>query len=81
LELDAGGADQVTVGHDADVDAFGVSTDVSSVGIKNVTGGAEHGYIATARAVEAYYTNGGSNPTTGKAIVILPWHFVPPIVS
>jgi hypothetical protein len=79
--FDAGGLDQITIGYDADNDAFGLVVNVDAVGVKNVTAGAEHGYVATARAVEAYYTNTGAAPSAGKALVIVPWHFAPPIVS
>lgn len=79
--FDSDGTDEIAVGYDADQDAFGDETDVSSTGVKNMAAGAEEGYVATARAVEAYYTNGGSEPTAGKALVTLPYRFVPPIVS
>lgn len=65
------GSDTLTVGYDTDSDAFITSVDVSTTGIKSVTLGALAGYNSTARKVEAYYVNGGSEPTTGKALVIL----------
>lgn len=65
------GTDTLTVGYDADPDAFVTSVDVSTTGVKSVTLGALSGYNGTARAVEAYYVNSGTEPTTGKALVIL----------
>ena len=79
--FDSDGTDQIEVGYDADQNAFATLTDVSTTGPKNMAAGVLEGYIATVRAVEAYYTNGGSEPTTGKATVSLPYRFVPPIVS
>lgn len=63
--------DTLTVGYTTDTDAAVTSIDVSSTGIKTATLGALSGYNATARTLEAYYVNGGSEPTTGKALVIL----------
>lgn len=65
------GSDALTVGYDTDSDAAITSIDVSTTGIKSVTLGALAGYNSTARKVEAYYVNGGSEPTLGKALVIL----------
>ena len=75
------GTDLLTVGYDADSDAFGLSADVSSTGPKNMAAGTLEGYVATVRAVEAYYVNGGTEPSNGKALVDLPYRFIPPIVS
>lgn len=69
--FDSNGADTLTVGYDADTDALITSVDVSSTGVKTVTLGVLQGYNSTARAMEAYYVNGGSEPTVGKALVIL----------
>jgi hypothetical protein len=65
------GSDTLNVGYDTDTDAFITSVDVSTTGIKSITLGSLAGYNATARQVKAYYVNGGSEPTTGKALVIL----------
>lgn len=75
------GTDTIAIGYDADTDAFGDETDVSSTGLKNMPAGTLEGYNSTARAVEAYYVNGGSEPTAGKAIAMLHYRFVPPVVS
>lgn len=69
--FDSDGNDTLTVGYDADPDAVVTSVDVSTTGVKSVTLGALNGYNATARDIEAYYSNSGTEPTTGKAIVIL----------
>lgn len=71
------GTDEITVGYDALVNAFATAIDVSSTGIKTVTLGAEGGYEGTTRAAEAYYVNGGSEPTTGKALIIIEFVRVP----
>lgn len=71
------GTDTLTVGYDTDTDAFVTSIDVSSTGVKSVTLGVLNGYNGTARAVEAYYVNGGSEPSEGKALVILEIFSVP----
>ncbi len=75
--FNSGGTDLLEVGYDADTDACITSVDVSTTGVKSVTLGALNGYNATARKIEAYYANGGSEPTTGKAIVILEIFRVP----
>lgn len=72
------GTDGLTVGYDADTDALVTSIDVASTGVKSVTLGALSGYNSVARNVEAYYVNSGTEPTTGKAIVILEFYRVPP---
>ena len=65
------GTDLLTVGYDGTVSAFVTSLDVSTTGLKSPTLGSGMGYNATSRAVEVYYTAGGSAPTTGSAIVVL----------
>lgn len=70
--------DTLTAGYDADTDAIFTSIDVSTTGVKSVTLGALSGYNATARNLEAYYVNSGTEPTTGKALVIIEFYRVPP---
>lgn len=70
------GADEITVGYDGATNAFATAVDVSTTGIKSVTLGSGVGYIATARAAEAYYVNGGSEPTTGEALVTIDYAIV-----
>lgn len=71
------GTDTLTVGWDSDTDALVTSVDVSTTGVKTLTLGANVGYNGTAHSVEAYYANGGSEPTTGKALVILEFFPIP----
>ncbi len=75
------GTDEIRVGYDSDQDAFGLLPAVDSSGFKNMAAGTLEGYNGTLRAAEAYYINGGSEPTTGKAVVILPYRFLVPEVS
>lgn len=72
------GTDTLTVGYDDDTDAAVTSVDVSSTGVKSVTLGALEGYNATARTLKAYYGNSGTEPSQGKALVILEIFSVPP---
>ena len=65
------GTDLLTVGWDTDADAIVTSIDVSTTGVKSVTLGSNAGYNGTAQKVKAYYVNGGSEPTTGKAFVLI----------
>lgn len=65
------GADEVTVGHDADVDAYMTSLDVSSTGVKSPTLGADAKKVESNKTVRAYYTAGGSTPTTGEVHVLV----------
>lgn len=65
------GTDTLTVGSDADPDAILTSVDVSSTGIKSTTLGVSAGYNSSAQPLKIFYTNGGGEPTTGAAIVIL----------
>lgn len=69
--FDSDGADELTVGYDADPDSVVTAIDVSSTGRKTVTYGVEGGWMGTSRALEVYYVNGGSEPTNGKVIVII----------
>ena len=70
------GTDLISVGWDADVDALCVAKDVSATGIFSrergtLTAGANDGYNATSRSIEAYYNGANSDMTTGKALVIV----------
>lgn len=75
--FDSDGTDLLTLGYDADPDAFMASLDVSTIGVKATTLGTLNGVNTTSRAVEAYYVNGGSEPTVGKALVTLEYYRVP----
>lgn len=75
------GTDLLSVGYDADADAFATDTDVSTTGVKTVTLGALAGYNGTARTVEAYYVNGGTEPTITSALPVVEYSGVPPQVA
>ncbi len=75
------GTDLISVGYSGSATAFATTTDVSTTGIKSPTLGSSAGFNATARDVEAYYTNGGGEPTLGKALVILEFYRVPAQVA
>lgn len=77
--FNAGGTDEIRVGYDSDEDAYATLTDVSTTGVKTVTLGTGIGYDTTARQVEAYYVNGGAEPTTGRGLVIVEY-FLGPVV-
>lgn len=68
--FDSDGTDQITVGWDADTNGAALSVDVSNTGVLYPSLGVRQGYSSTERALEIYYTNGGSEPTTGKALVV-----------
>ena len=77
VAFDSDGTDNIQCGYDADNDSIFTNTLVNTTGIKTVTLGAEAGYNGTARSIEAYYTNSGSEPTVGKAIVVIEFFLVP----
>lgn len=65
------GTDTLVVGYSTDTDAFVTTVDVSTTGVKSVTLGTLQGYNSTNYTALATYTAGGTDPTTGKALVIL----------
>lgn len=65
------GTDTLTIGSDADPDAIVTSVDVSTTGIKSITLGANAGYNSSAQPLKIFYSNGGGEPSTGAALVIL----------
>jgi hypothetical protein len=68
------GTDLVSVGYDGALTEYCTDIDVSSTGVKSATLGATAKTVdATSRAVEVYYTNGGSEPGAGKAHVSITW--------
>jgi hypothetical protein len=73
------GSDNISIGYTGTLQAFATNTDVSTTGVKTMTLGSEIGYQAVSRAINAYYVNGGTEPTTGKAVVNLEY-FINPIV-
>jgi hypothetical protein len=73
------GTDLITVGRDALPDALADDTDVSTTGEKSPTAGTGAKHYTTSTTVEAYYTNGGTEPTTGKALVVVRYRVVPAV--
>ena len=70
--FDSDGTDLLTVGYDGAVDAYVTALDVSAPGVMTPGMGTSVGIVdATPRSVEAYYVNGGSEPTVGKAHIIV----------
>lgn len=67
--FDSDGTDQIECGWTADQNAIFTLTDVSTTGVKSLTLGVNEGFNSTQQDVQAYYANGGSEPTTGKALV------------
>ena len=65
------GTDNITVGYTGTTNAFSTNADVSTTGVKTITLGANIGYQTVSREINAYYVNGGSEPTTGRALVIV----------
>lgn len=73
------GTDNITVGRDSLPDALADDTDVSTTGEKTPTAGTGARHYTTTQTVEAYYTNSGSEPTTGKALVTVGYRVVPAV--
>ena len=65
------GTDNISVGYDADTDSVFTNTTCNTTGVKSPTMGSDNGYNGTARNYEVYYTASGSEPSTGRALVIL----------
>jgi hypothetical protein len=65
------GTDMIRCGTSANGQQIFADVDVASTGIKTVTLGASAGHQNSARDVHVTYNNGGSEPSTGKALVIV----------
>lgn len=63
------GTDLVNVGRSGSASAYTANVDVSTTGRKTIALASEAGLIDTERTVLATYTNGGSEPTEGRALV------------
>ena len=80
--FDSDGTDNLTVGYDGTTSAYLVSgLNMETVGLRehvdegHAQAGATLGTVdATTRAVEAYYLNGGTEPTVGKVYIAL--HYI-----
>lgn len=72
--FNSGGTDLIRVGHSSDDDAYGTDFDVSTTTtLSEFTAGVGVGFTSTARKISAMYANGGAEPTTGEAFIILPF--------
>ena len=74
-------ADEVSIGWTGDTDALATATDVSAAGVLAPALGANAGYNATEQDVNAYYVNGGSEPTQGKCLCVVEFIRVPIQIS
>lgn len=69
------GSDLLDIGYVGDTDAYANDVDLAGTGLATVTLGSGVGHDDTPREVQATYANGGSEPTTGKALVTI--EFIP----
>lgn len=69
--FDSDGTDNISVGWATDNIALATATSVATTGVKTVTMGTNEGYNSSTQDIFAYYVNGGSEPTTGKAVVLV----------
>ena len=65
----------ISVGYDADNDAYSAAQDVTTTGRKTPTLGTGVGLDTTPREVKAYHSG---TPTSGKAIVLIEGYLLPP---
>lgn len=80
--FDSSTTDTISIGHDASTQSFGTNTDVSvGTGPKAITQGAGIGYRSTSLTAKAYYVNGGTEPTTGRALAYLEYVPAPTVVA
>lgn len=77
--FNSNGTDLIRIGTVADDDAFGTDKDVSSAFATpaNFAAGVSLGYYAAGIKVQAKYVKGGTAPTTGEALLVLPYLRVP----
>lgn len=71
------GTDNLTVGHDSGTSAWMGVVDVATTGDKTPAAGSAASYrSSTSTTIKAYYANGGTEPTTGKALVKIRFSYV-----
>jgi hypothetical protein len=71
------GTDLVDVGYSGNEQTFTANVDVSTTGAKTITPGAGVGYPWHQDSiVSARYVNGGTEPTTGQALVTVEYSFI-----
>lgn len=77
--FNSSGTDNIRIGTDTDDDAFGTNYDVSAAFTTpaNFTAGVGLGYYASGTKVQAKYLKSGTAPSTGEALVVLPYLRVP----
>lgn len=76
--FNSGGGDTLIVGHGSNDDAYGESKSIASlITLADFTAGAELGILQAGKKVLLHYASSGSAPTTGKAVVILPFLIIP----
>lgn len=74
---DSDGSDLIRIGHEDDDDAYGQDLNVAVTSKStDFTAGVDIGYTSKARRVSATYTAGGSTPTVGFSLVVLPYILV-----
>ena len=78
--FNAGGNDLIRIGTALDDDAFGTDHNVASqiINPTNFAAGAALGYYAAGTKIIATYGPTGGAPTTGSAIIILPFLRIKP---
>lgn len=69
------GTDLLDIGYVGSANAYANDVDVGSLGAASVTLGSGIGFDATNRELVLTYSNGGTEPTTGKVLVTI--EFVP----
>ncbi len=77
--FNSNGSDLIRIGTDTDDDMFGTDKDVSTAFATpaNFSAGVGLGYHAAGVKVQAKYLKGGTAPTTGEALLVLPYLRVP----
>jgi hypothetical protein len=78
VAFNSSGTDNVTIGSDTLADAFGQAVDVSTTGFKTPALGGYAGYSPAVHGqIKAFYTNGGTEPSQGKAFCWLEYAPMP----
>ncbi len=70
------GTDLLSIGTDADNNLLAGATDIATTGWKTPAAGTVTFpyYVTADQVLEAYYVNGGSEPTTGRALVVVEYY-------
>jgi hypothetical protein len=69
--FDSDGTDLISVGDDSDNEGVFQQVDVEAAGVKTLTWGSYRGYNSSSLSLEIYYTNGGTEPSNGKALAVI----------